>query len=200
VTALRLWLVRHGETAWSLNGQHTGTSDIALTAHGEAQARALAPALGAMQFAHVFTSPARRARQTCALAGFAGAAAADADLAEWDYGDDEGLRTGEIRAQRPGWTIRRDGCPGGESPDAVAHRADRAIAALRELSGDVLLFSHCQFGCSLSARWIGLGVIAAQHLQLDTAAIGVLGCNPAHAEIAVIARWNWAPDRAASAP
>ena len=196
MTALRLWLVRHGETAWSLNGQHTGTSDIALTAHGEAQARALAPALGAMQFAHVFTSPARRARQTCALAGFAGAAAADADLAEWDYGRYEGLDTPQVHALDPGWNVFTDGSPGGESVADVVARADRVIDRLRTMTGPIAVFSHAHFGRVLAARWVGLPGAAGEHLVLDPASLSVLGARPGYPAVPVIVRWNVvAPDR-----
>jgi broad specificity phosphatase PhoE len=187
---MRVYLVRHGETPWSLTGQHTGRTDVALTAHGEDQARALAPALGAIDFDRVLTSPALRARQTCELAGFADEAVVVADLAEWDYGDYEGKSSSEIRKQRPGWNVYRDGCPGGESVLDVTVRADRVIASFRALSGTILVFSHGQFGCSLAARWIDLAVLQAQHLQMDPASVGVLAFNPAHPAVAVIAYWN----------
>ena len=190
---LRVYLVRHGETLWSLTGQHTGKTDIALTPHGENQALALAPMLNEVTFNHVLTSPALRARQTCKLAGFAGRAVVDADFAEWDYGDYEGMRTSDIRKYRPDWNVFRDGSPGGESVHDVTARADRAIAALCALAGSVLVFSHGHFGCSLAARWIGLPIVEAQHLQMDPASISVLGFSPAHPELAVIAHWNHAP-------
>lgn len=188
--ALRVYLVRHGETAWSLSGQHTGSTDIALTRRGEEQALALAPVLGAIDFDQVLTSSAVRARRTCELAGFAGQAVSLAELAEWNYGDYEGERSGEIRRHRPDWNVYQDGCPGGESVRDVTARADRVIALLRDMSGNVLLFSHGQFGCSLAARWIGLATVEAQHLQLDPASISVLSFNPSHPELAVIAHWN----------
>lgn len=188
---LRLYLVRHGETAWSLSGQHTGRTDLALTTHGETQARALKPLLGTFPFDAVFTSPARRARQTCALAGPAlPAAVAEPDLAEWDYGSYEGKTSVDIRKDRPGWNIYRDGCPGGESPADVSDRADRLIARLRLLGGNVALFSHGQFGCSLAARWIGLPVMQAEHFQLETATLSILAFNPSHPDLSVIAGWN----------
>jgi len=187
---MRVYLVRHGETPWSLTGQHTGRTDVALTAHGEDQAHALAPALGAIDFDRVLTSPALRARQTCELAGFADEAVVVADLAEWDYGDYEGKSSSEIRKQRPGWNVYRDGCPGGEDVLDVTVRADRVIASFRALSGTILVFSHGQFGCSLAARWIDLAVLQAQHLQMDPASVGVLAFNPAHPEVAVIVHWN----------
>jgi broad specificity phosphatase PhoE len=190
VNPSRIYLVRHGETAWSLTGQHTGKTDIALTQHGEEQAFALAPVLGAIEFSHVLTSPAVRALRTCKLAGFAAQAVTSADLAEWDYGDYEGKRSSDIHQFRPDWNVFQDGCPGGESVRDVTARADRVIASMRRLSGNALLFSHGQFGRSLAARWIGLAIVKAQHLQIDPASIGVLAHDPAHSEMAVIARWN----------
>jgi broad specificity phosphatase PhoE len=193
LSPLRIYLIRHGETAWSLTGQHTGKTDIALTQHGEEQAFALAPVLGAIEFSHVLTSPAVRALRTCKLAGFAAQAVTSADLAEWDYGDYEGKRSSDIHQFRPDWNVFQDGCPGGESVRDVTARADRVIASLRRLSGNVLLFSHGQFGRSLAARWIGLAIVEAQHLQIDPASISVLAHDPAHPEMAVIARWNDTP-------
>jgi broad specificity phosphatase PhoE len=187
---LRVYLVRHGETAWSLTGQHTGRTDIGLTQHGEVQALALAPALSAIDFARVLTSPAARARRTCELAGFASQAGFDADLVELDYGDYEGKLSSDIRQHRPDWNVFQDGSPGGESVRDVSARADRVVASLRALSGNVLLFSHGQFGCSLAARWIGLAVVEARHLQFDPASISVLAYNPVHPELPVLVRWN----------
>lgn len=188
---LRLHLIRHGETAWSLSGQHTGRTDIALTTGGEAQARALEPRLRMIRFDAVFTSPALRAWRTCELAGPVGsAAAAEPDLAEWDYGLYEGRTSSDIRTDRPEWNCFRDGCPGGESPDDVSDRADRLIARLCRMSGNVALFSHGEFGCSLAARWIGLPVMQAAHFQLATASLSILGLNPNHPGLRVIAQWN----------
>jgi len=189
-TPLRLYLIRHGETEWSLSGQHTGRSDLALTARGEDEARGLAPRLREVQFAHVLSSPLQRARQTCELAGLGAAAAIDADLAEWDYGDYEGLRSVDVRKQRADWNIFRDGCPHGETPAQVSGRADRLIAHLRALDGNVALFSHGQFGCALATRWIGLPLIEARHFALGTASLSILGHDPNHPEVAVIALWN----------
>ena len=189
---LRLYLIRHGETEWSLSGQHTGRTDLSLTARGEDQARALQPMLRAIPFDRVLTSPARRARRTCALAGLGGPAEIEPDLAEWDYGEYEGRTSRDIRRDRPGWSVFRDGCPGGESVEAVTLRADRLITRVAALSGNVALFSSGQFGCGLAARWIGLPVLQAQHLILGTASISVLACNPAHPDLRVIARWNHA--------
>jgi len=189
---LRLYLIRHGETEWSLSGRHTGRTDLPLTAHGEDQARALEPMLRAIQFDHVLTSPARRAQRTCALAGLGGSAEIEPDLAEWDYGDYEGRTSLDIRQDRPGWTVFRDGCPGGESVAAVTLRADRVIMRGAALGGDVALFSSGQFGCSLAARWIGLPVLQAQHLMLGTASVSVLAYDLAHPGLRVIALWNYA--------
>ena len=189
--SLRLHLIRHGETEWSLSGQHTGRTDIALTARGEAQARALAPRLRTIRFDAVFTSPALRALRTCELAGLGRPAATiEPDLAEWDYGDYEGRTSRDIRSDRPGWNCYRDGCPGGESPGDVSNRADGLIARLCQLSGNVALFSHGEFGCSLAARWIGLPVMQGAHFQLATASLSILGFNPDHPELRVIAQWN----------
>lgn len=190
VGRVRVYLVRHGETPWSLTGQHTGKTDIALTQHGEKQALALAPLLNAIEFDHVLTSPALRARQTSELAGYAGQAVVDSNFAEWDYGDYEGRVSSEIRRARPGWNVFRDGCPGGESPWDVTSRTDRANVLLYALSGNILLFSHGQFGRSLAVRWIGLPIIEAQHFEMDPASVSILAFSPAHPELAVIARWN----------
>ena len=184
-----LALIRHGETEWSLSGQHTGRTDIALTAHGEDEARALAPALAAYRFDHAFTSPSQRARRTCDLSGVA-AARIEPDLVEWDYGTYEGKRTAEIEQLRPGWSLYRDGGPDGETADQVAQRADRLIAKMEALGGTIALFSHGHFGCSLAARWIGLPILAAQHFFLNTASISILGMHPRRRRLRVIALWN----------
>jgi probable phosphoglycerate mutase len=188
--SLRLYLIRHGETAWSISGQHTGVTDIALTEHGEEEARALAPDLRTINFARVLSSPLLRARQTCDLAGLGAAREIEPDLAEWNYGDYEGRRTVDIYQERPGWSVWRDGCPGGEKPADISARADRLIARLRALSGNVALFSHGQFGPALAARWVGLAVIEAQHLALDPASISILASETRHANVPVIALWN----------
>jgi len=193
--APQLYLIRHGETAWSITGQHTGFTDIALTAHGEEQARALAPCLRRIQFTQVLASPLLRARQTCELAGLGAEAELEPDLVEWNYGDYEGKRTVDIQEERPGWNVWRDGCPHGESPANIADRADRLLARLRELSGNVALFSHGQFGSALAVRWIGLAVIEAQHLALSPASISILAHAADHPKVPVIALWNAAADR-----
>src|SRR5438105_3006464 len=151
-----VYLVRHGETAWSLSGQHTGRSDIPLTGRGEEDARRLGERLGARPFARVFTSPLRRAARTCELAGYGAAAEVDPDLVEWDYGDYEGRTTADIHKERPGWRLFREGCPNGESLAAVGARADRAVARWRAVGGDVLVFSSGHFLRVVAARWLGL--------------------------------------------
>jgi broad specificity phosphatase PhoE len=197
-TLLSLYFVRHGQTEWSLSGQHTGRTDIPLTAHGEAEARALIPWLKQVQFGLVLTSPPQRARRTCELVGLGQEAEIEPDLAEWDYGDYEGKLSSEIREERPGWNIFRDGSPHGEMPADVSDRADRLIARLRTMNGNVALFSHGQFGLALAARWIGLPVAKGQHFVLDTASLSILGHNPAHPEVRVIALWNATPERFAN--
>lgn len=194
-TPLRLYLIRHGQTEWSLSGQHTGRTDIALTAQGEDEARALAPWLKPIQFARVFTSPWQRARRTCELAGLGSQAEIEPDLAEWDYGDYEGKRSSDIRRERPDWNVFRDGCPGGEMPAQISDRADRLIARLGMMEGNVALFSHGEFGPALAARWTGLQVVEGQHLLLGTASLSILGFSAAHPEVRVIAMWNAAPGR-----
>jgi probable phosphoglycerate mutase len=188
--ALRLYFIRHGETEWSLSGQHTGRSDIPLTAHGEDEARALAPYLRDIAFADIMTSPRQRARRTCELAELGRPAEVEPDLAEWDYGDYEGRRSAEICKERPGWMLFRDGCPGGETPAQVAARADRVIGRLGEMHGNIAIFSHGQFGCVLATRWIGLAIIEARHFLLSPVTVSVLGFNPDHPEVKIIALWN----------
>jgi broad specificity phosphatase PhoE len=188
-----LYLVRHGETEWSLSGQHTGRTDIPLTARGVEEARALAPRLQETQFDQVLTSPRRRARQTCELVGLLSQAAIDEDLAEWDYGDYEGRRSVDVLKERPDWNLFRDGCPHGETPAQVRDRADRLIARLRPHVGNIALFSHGQFGSVLAVRWIGLPVLAAQHFPLGPASLSLLGYDPHHRGVAVIALWNELP-------
>jgi probable phosphoglycerate mutase len=186
----QVYFIRHGETAWSLSGQHTSRTDVPLIEKGERQARALAERLRPIPFAQVLTSPRQRARQTCALAGLEAAAAIEPDLVEWDYGDYEGLRTAEILARRPGWELFRDGCPGGESPDEVATRADRLIARLRMMGGAIAVFSHGHFGRVLAGRWIGLTVIQSERLLLNPASVSILSYEHNRAEEPVIALWN----------
>ncbi len=170
-----LYLARHGETAWSLSGQHTGLTDLPLTEQGERNARNLGPRLAGLTFAKVFTSPLQRATRTCQLAGFAAAAEVDRDLVEWDYGDYEGLRTAEIHDKRPEWQLFRDGCPGGESPDQIGARADRVVSRVRAVKGDVLIFSSGHFLRVLAARWLGLEPVNGRLFMLKTASLSALG-------------------------
>lgn len=188
--ALDLYLVRHGETEWSATGRHTGSTDIPLTRLGEEHAAWLAGRLGSVRFTHVFTSPRLRAMRTCELAGWGAAAVVDPDLAEWDYGDYEGLRTAEILRANPGWSLFRDGCPNGESPGHACGRADGLIARLRRLDGNVALFSHGHFGRVLGARWAGLPVEDSARLRLDTASLSILGFERGDSAAPVIALWN----------
>ncbi len=190
-TALpRLYFIRHGETAWSLSGQHTGRSDIALNEQGEQDARMLAAPLGAVDFSRVFSSPLQRARRTCELAGLGEIAEIEPDLTEWDFGDYEGLRPFEIRQERPDWNVFRDGCPGGESPSQISQRADRSIVRLRTLEGNIAAFSHGHFGRIFAARWIGLQVEQAQRFLLNTASLSVLGYEHNRADEPAIVLWN----------
>ncbi len=186
----RLYLIRHGETAWSLSGQHTGRTDIPLTKQGEQDARELAEPLRSVSFSRVFSSPRRRAVRTCELAGLGFVAEIDPDLAEWDYGDYEGLRSVDIVKVRPDWNLFRDGCPGGESPVQVLERADRVIARLHALEGNIAIFSHGHFGRVLAARWIGLPVRQAQHFLLSAASLSILGYENNLAEEHTIVLWN----------
>jgi broad specificity phosphatase PhoE len=183
---VRLYFIRHGETEWSLSGRHTGHTDLPLTERGEQNARLLGERLRLVRFIRVFTSPSQRAHQTCALAALAPAAEIEPDLAEWDYGEYEGRRTADIRKVRPDWNLFRDGCPHGEMPAQISDRADRLIADLRALEGNIALFSHGHFGCVLAARWIGLPVIEGQHFQLLTASLTILGYESHDLELPVI--------------
>jgi probable phosphoglycerate mutase len=171
-----VYLARHGETAWSLTGQHTGLTDLPLTERGERNACQLGERLRGLTFARVYTSPLQRARRTCELAGFGAVAEVDPDLVEWDYGQYEGLRTAEIRVKHPGWLLFRDGCPGGESPVQAAARADRVVSRLRTVQGDVLLFSSGHFIRVLAMRWIELELTAnARRFMLSTASLSAVG-------------------------
>jgi broad specificity phosphatase PhoE len=191
---MELYFIRHGETAWSLTGRHTGRSELPLTETGEREARELGRRLRHVSFDQVFTSPRLRARRTCELAGWANATV-EPDLAEWDYGDYEGRRSDEIHAERPAWDIYTDGCPGGESPAQIVARVDRLITRWRTLAGRTAAFSHGHFGRILGARWIGLPVTQARHLTLGTASYSVLGHEPDRADRPVIVQWNILPER-----
>ncbi len=170
-----VYLARHGETAWSLTGQHTGLTDLPLTERGERNARNLAERLKGLAFTTVLTSPLRRARRTCELAGFLGQAIVDPTLREWDYGEYEGRRTSEIRQERPGWQLFRDGCPGGETPGQVGLRADRVVNRLRAIPGNALLFSSGHFLRVLASRWLGLEPAGGRYFVLSTASLSALG-------------------------
>ena len=171
----KVYVVRHGETEWSLSGQHTGGTDIPLTENGRAAARRLGPILAEQSFLLVLTSPLSRARETCELAGLGARATLEPDLKEWNYGEYEGRTTKQIHEEKPGWMIFRDGCPGGETPERIGARVDRVIARVRAAPGDVALFAHGHVLRVLVARWIGLPASAGQHFLLDTATVNVLG-------------------------
>jgi broad specificity phosphatase PhoE len=170
-----LYLVRHGETAWSLSGQHTGLTDLPLTAGGEEQARRLRGRLNPVSFAKVLSSPLRRAMRTCELSGYGSIVEADSDLIEWNYGDYEGKKRPEILAGRPDWIIFRDGCPNGESPEDVGIRADRVLSRIRQVEGNSLVFSSGHFLRVLMARWLGLEPSGGRYFKLGTATLSVLG-------------------------
>jgi probable phosphoglycerate mutase len=185
-----VYVARHGETAWSLSGQHTGRTDLPLTANGERNARRLGERLKGLTFLKVFTSPLERASRTCELAGFGPVAERDPDLVEWDYGRYEGLRSAEILAERPDWQLFRDGGPGGESPAQIGERADRVVERVRTVNANVLLFSSGHFIRVLAARWLGLGPgSAGRYFLLSTASLSALGYehNLSHP---VIRLWN----------
>ena len=192
---LRVYLIRHGETDWSSSERHTSSTDIALSAFGEQQARRLAVVLGALVFAKVLTSPLKRARQTCAFAGQGAHAEADADLVEWHYGDYEGRTTIDIQQQCPDWNVFVDGCPNGESPTQVSARLDRFIARIAGLKGNVAVFSHGHLIRALAVRWLQMPVDQARHLALDTASISVLARDAGHANLPIISMWNLPANR-----
>ncbi len=184
-----IYLARHGETAWSLSGQHTGLTDIPLTERGERNAKRLGERLRGLTFAHVLTSPLQRAFRTCELAGFGSVAVVDPDLVEWNYGVYEGRTTADIRKERPGWQLFRDGCPGGETLAEIGARADRIVARLRGLGTNVLVFSSGHVLRIVAARWCGLEPAAGRFFYLSTAAVSVLGCEHDLAS-PVVRLWN----------
>ena len=184
-----IYLARHGETAWSLSGQHTGLTDLPLTENGEDAARRLGERLRQLAVAIVFTSPLQRAARTCELAGFGAVAQVDPDLVEWNYGKYEGLRTSEIRQTRPDWQLFRDGCPEGETLDQIGARADRVVSRVRAQNGNVLLFSSGHFLRVLAARWLGLEPAAGRYFVLGTTSLGALGYEHGLSE-PVLRRWN----------
>ena len=185
----KVYLARHGETEWSVTGQHTGLTDLPLTARGERNARQLGKRLKGLQFAAVFTSPLQRARRTCELAGFGDRAKVDAEMVEWNYGDYEGRRTDDIRKERPGWNLFRDGCPSGETAVQVGARADRVIARLRRVNGDALVFGHRHWLSVLAVRWVGLPAEQGDILLLSEASVSIVGYNHTVDE-SVIQLWN----------
>jgi probable phosphoglycerate mutase len=195
MTPQEIYLIRHGETEWSLSGQYTSTTDVLLTENGREAARCLKPELVRKRFDIVMTSPLQRARTTCELAGLGGRAQIDSDLLEWDYGVYEGLTLDEIRAGDPSWVIFRDGCPNGETPEHVASRADRVIAKVRAKRGAAALFSHGHLLRMLAARWLGLPPQAGSLFLLDVASLSVLS---SYRGIPAVRTWNTPITRAAA--
>jgi broad specificity phosphatase PhoE len=184
-----VYLARHGETAWSISGQHTGLTDLPLTERGECNALQLGKRLAGMTFERILTSPLQRARRTCELSGFGNAAEVDGNLVEWNYGDYEGLRTPEILAKRPDWQLFRDGCPGGETPEQIGVRADAVVGRLRGMGGNVLVFSSGHFLRVLAARWLGLEPSIGRFFMLNTGSLSMLGYENSLSQPAV-RLWN----------
>ena len=184
-----VYLARHGETAWSISGQHTGLTDLPLTDRGESNARRLGDRLKGLRFDRVLTSPLQRAVRTCELAGFGARAEVDRDLLEWNYGEYEGLRTEQIHAKRPDWDLFRDGCPSGESPQQIGARADRAVRRIREIEGNVLIFSSGHILRVLTARWLGLEPAGGKYFALSTASLSALSYEHSLSK-PVIQLWN----------
>jgi probable phosphoglycerate mutase len=187
---MNVFAIRHGETAWSLSGQHTGVSDIPLTDQGRLLARELCPVLAKEAFALVLVSPLQRARETCTLAGLGDTATVEQDLMEWNYGEYEGLTPLQIKSTAPDWLLFRDGCAGGEMPDEVGRRVDRVISRVRVADGNVALFAHGHVLRVLAARWIGLPAAGGQHFLLDTGTVCVLGYYRSAPAIRI---WNAPP-------
>jgi broad specificity phosphatase PhoE len=183
----QVYLIRHGETEWSLSTQHTGITDIPLTENGRKVAKLLEPVLAKETFALVLTSPLERARETCELAGLGERAEIDSDLMEWNYGQYEGLTPKQIHAQAPEWMLFNDGCPGGESPEQIGARVDRVIARVRAVEGHVALFAHGHIFRVFAARWLGLPATAGCHFLLDTATLNILSY---YRNIPAVKRWN----------
>ena len=183
----QVYLIRHGETEWSLSGQHTGTTDIPLTENGRRVAKLLEPVLARENFALILTSPLERARETCELAGLGERAEIDRDLMEWDYGEYEGLTPKQIHAKAPGWMLFSGGSPGGETPEQVGIRVDRLIARVRAVEGHVALFAHGHIFRVFAARWLALPAAAGRHFLLDTATLSILSY---YRGIPAVKRWN----------
>jgi broad specificity phosphatase PhoE len=194
-----VYLARHGETAWTISRQHTGVTDLPLTADGEVQAARLGERLEGLGFARVFTSPLRRVVRTCELAGFASTAEVDPDLHEWNYGTYEGRTSADIRAERPDWQLFRDGCPGGESPDQIGARADRVARRVHAIGKDVLVFSSGHFLRVFAARWLGLEPGAGRYFLLGTASLSAVGYEHDRSE-PVIRLWDETPHEGRSDP
>jgi probable phosphoglycerate mutase len=186
----RLFLARHGDTAWTESRQHTGRTDIPLNERGVEHARQLGARLRKFSLECVFTSPLQRASKTCELAGYGGIAQVDPDLVEWDYGRFEGKLTRDILKERPGWELFRDGCPEGESPEDVAARADRFIARVRGIEKDVLAFSSGHISRMIAARWIGLPAGAGRFFYCRPASVGVLAYEHKNRDEPIIWLWN----------
>jgi broad specificity phosphatase PhoE len=183
----QVYLIRHGETEWSLSTQHTGITDIPLTENGRKVAKLLDPVLAKETLALILTSPLERARETCELAGFGKRAEIDSDLMEWNYGEYEGLTPKQIHAQAPGWVLFNDGCPSGESPEQIGARVDRVIARVRAVEGHVALFAHGHIFRVFAARWLGLPATAGCHFLLDTATLNILSY---YRGVPAVKRWN----------
>jgi probable phosphoglycerate mutase len=188
--SVRLFLIRHGETAWSRSGQHTSRTDLPLLPEGEAEARWLKPRLAGHTFTHAYCSPRLRARQTAEIAGFGDRLITEPDLREWEYGDYEGITAPAIREKRPDWNIYRDGCPGGESAEEISSRADCLVHRLRWLSGDIALFSHGHFLRVFATRWIGAPILQAGNLGISVASLGLLGLTHENPPRHQIELWN----------
>ncbi len=188
--SLRIFVIRHGETEWSLSGQHSGRADILLTENGRAEALRLGERIREVEFSNVLVSPLRRAQQTCDLAGLGMQAKTENDLAEWDNGDYEGRTTFEIGLMHPGWKLFRDGCPNGESPTQLSNRVDGLIDKLRNLDGDVAIFTHGHLARVLAARWIGLPIEFANRFQLNTASLSILCYQHHRKDQPTIQLWN----------
>ena len=183
----QVYLIRHGETEWSLTGQHTGITDLPLTENGRILAKRLEPILAKQTFVMVLTSPLKRARDTCELSGLGAAAQVDNDLVEWNYGEYEGLTSREIREKAPGWLLFEHGCPGGETPEQVGERADRIIARARRQQGNVALFAHGHLLRVVAARWLGFAAGVGRHFLLDTGTLNILSY---YQGIPAIKEWN----------
>jgi len=183
-------VIRHGQTPWTISGRHTGSTDLALTEFGEAQARQFKDALSGIELSAVLVSPLQRARRTCELAGLLATARVEPSLAEWHYGDYEGLTRAQIQLHQPGWEVFRDGCPGGESAAELTARVDALITLVRAIPGRTVLFSHGHLLRSLAARWIGQSIVAGRSLLLDPAGTGILSNGNPDAEGGTLALWN----------